>query len=50
MGSANLITKVYFPRLIIPISGVASGLVDFGVAFLVLAGLMVGYRIVPTAA
>jgi len=50
VGSANLITKVYFPRLIIPISGVASGLVDFGVAFLVLAGLMVGYRIVPTAA
>lgn len=50
VGSANLITKVYFPRLIIPLSGVASGLVDFGVAFLVLAGLMVGYRIAPTLA
>jgi len=49
VGSANLITKVYFPRLVIPISGVLSGLVDFGVASLVLAGLMVVYRIPPTA-
>jgi lipopolysaccharide transport system permease protein len=45
-----LITKVYFPRLIIPISGVLSGLVDFGVAFVVLIVLMAFYRIVPTAA
>jgi len=43
VGSAHLITKVYFPRLIIPISGVLSGLVDFGVAFAVLAGLMLAY-------
>lgn len=50
VGSANLITKVYFPRLIIPISGVASGLVDFVVAFGVLAVLMVVYGIVPGAA
>jgi lipopolysaccharide transport system permease protein len=50
VGSAHLITKVYFPRLIIPLSGVLSGLVDFAVAFLVLAGLMVFYRIVPTTA
>lgn len=50
VDSANLITKVYFPRLVIPIGGVLSGLVDFGVAFLVLAALMVYYRIVPTAA
>ncbi len=41
MGSANLITKVYFPRLVIPLSGVVGGLVDFAVASLVLAGLMV---------
>lgn len=49
VGSANLITKVYFPRLVIPISGVVGGLVDFGVASLVLAGLMALYRIAPTA-
>src|SRR5437667_6469724 len=36
VGSQNLITKVYFPRLILPISGVVSGLVDFGISFLVL--------------
>jgi lipopolysaccharide transport system permease protein len=45
-----LITKVYFPRLIIPFSGVLSGLVDFGIAFLVLAGLMLYYGLAPTPA
>jgi lipopolysaccharide transport system permease protein len=50
VNSAHLITKVYFPRLIIPISGVLSGLVDFAVAFVVLAGLMVYYGIRPTPA
>lgn len=48
VGSAHLITKVYFPRLIIPISGVLSGLVDFAIAFLVLIGLMVYFGVVPT--
>lgn len=48
--SASLITKVYFPRLIIPVSGVLSGLVDFGVGFLILIALMVVYRITPTPA
>ena len=46
----NLITKVYFPRLVIPISGVVAGLVDFGIAFIVLLALMTYYGIVPTAA
>ena len=50
VGSAHLITKVYFPRLIIPIAGVLSGLVDFTIAFLVLIGLMVYYGVVPTTA
>ncbi len=45
VNSANLITKVYFPRLIIPLSGVISTLVDFGIGFLVLVGLMIGYRV-----
>src|SRR5579863_4306523 len=39
VGSQNLIKKVYFPRLVIPISAVLAGLVDFGVAFVVLLGL-----------
>jgi len=50
VGSTHLITKVYFPRLIIPVSGVLSGLVDFGIAFLVLIGLMVYYGVAPTPA
>ncbi len=45
VNSAHLITKVYFPRLIVPMAGVLSGLVDFGVAFLVLIGLMIYYGI-----
>jgi lipopolysaccharide transport system permease protein len=50
VGSAHLITKVYFPRMLIPLSGVTAGLVDFGVALVVLIGLMAYYRLAPTAA
>ncbi len=50
VGSAHLITKVYFPRLVIPISGVLSGLVDFAVAFIVLIAMMIVYGIRPTPA
>ncbi|MSP11774.1 MAG: ABC transporter permease [Chloroflexi bacterium] len=50
VGSAHLISKVYFPRLIIPLSAVFSGLADFGIAFLVLIGLMIYYRITPSLA
>lgn len=49
VGSAHLITKVYFPRLVIPISGVLSGLVDFAISFVVLIGLMVYFQIAPNA-
>jgi len=45
VGNANLLTKVYFPRLIIPFSAVAAGLVDFFAAGLVLACLMVYYGV-----
>ena len=47
----HLIRKVYFPRLIVPISSVLVGLVDFAISFLVLAGMMVyyGVRPAPTA-
>src|SRR5207244_7374211 len=50
VGSAHLISKVYFPRLVIPISGVLAGLVDFLIVFCVLLGLMLFYGIVPTLA
>src|ERR1039457_7174971 len=48
VGSGNLIKKVYFPRLAIPLSTVSSGLVDFSISFTVLLGLMLHYRIRPT--
>jgi len=50
VASANLIKKVYFPRLVVPISAVISGGVDFALAFVVLLGMMLFYSIVPTAA
>ena len=48
VGSANLITKVYFPRLTIPIAAVLSGIVDFALAFIVLVGMMLYYGMLPT--
>lgn len=45
LGSANLVSKVYFPRLIIPLSSVGSGLVDFAIAAIVLLILMVYYGV-----
>lgn len=43
----GVITKVYFPRLILPIASVVSGLVDFVISFAVLLGMMVYYRVEP---
>jgi lipopolysaccharide transport system permease protein len=43
VSSANLITKVYFPRLIIPLSAIGAGLVDLAISMVVLMGLMVHY-------
>ncbi len=48
VANERLITKVYFPRLVIPLAAVLAGLVDFGVSFIVLLGLMAYYGIVPT--
>lgn len=48
--NANLLTKVYFPRLVIPLSAVIGGLVDFVIGFAVLAGLMAYYHTAPTVA
>ncbi len=48
VGNQNLITKVYFPRLVVPISAVLGGLVDFAIAFGFLLLMMGYYHIVPT--
>ncbi len=48
VSNERLLTKVYFPRLVIPLSAVFAGLVDFAIAFIVLIGLMAYFRIVPT--
>jgi lipopolysaccharide transport system permease protein len=48
VGSSHLITKVYFPRVIIPMAAVGGRLVDFLVSFVVLALLMAFYRVAPT--
>ena len=47
VGNAGLISKIYFPRLIIPLAPVIAALVDFAISFLVLMVLMAWYRIVP---
>lgn len=46
----RVITKVYFPRLVLPLAAVLSGLVDFAISFVVLLGMMLYYGIVPTPA
>jgi lipopolysaccharide transport system permease protein len=48
VGSSNLIKRVYFPRLVIPISGICSGLPDFLLAFVVLLGMMFYYGLYPS--
>lgn len=48
VGEKNLITKVYFPRLIIPMTPALAGLLDFSIAFIVLIGMMFYYQIYPT--
>jgi lipopolysaccharide transport system permease protein len=48
VGGSNLIKKVYFPRLILPIAAVTSGIVDFVFAFVVLVGMALYYGIVPS--
>jgi lipopolysaccharide transport system permease protein len=48
VGNQNLVSKVYFPRLVIPIAAVLPGLVDFCIAFVVLAGMMLFYQVPVT--
>ncbi|SJZ99219.1 ABC transporter permease [Sediminibacterium ginsengisoli] len=47
VGNANLITKVYFPRIIIPASSVITSMVDFAISFLILIVMLVWYRYLP---
>ena len=48
IGNANLISKVYFPRLVVPAGAVITSLVDFLISFLILLVLMAWYRFLPT--
>jgi homopolymeric O-antigen transport system permease protein len=48
VGNVNLVTKIYFPRLILPLSGVLSPLADFAISFVILLGMMLWYSIAPT--
>jgi len=47
IADANLLSKVYFPRLILPVASVLSMLVDFAISFVILIGMMLFYRITP---
>jgi lipopolysaccharide transport system permease protein len=47
--NANLISKIYFPRIAVPLASTLSGLVDFSISFLVLLGVMLYYGFSPTA-
>ncbi len=43
----NMITKIYFPRLVLPVASVLAGLIDFAIAFVILIGLMFYYKVTP---
>jgi lipopolysaccharide transport system permease protein len=49
INHTNLLTKVYFPRIMIPLAPVLAGMVDFAIAFLILLAMMVAYGVVPAA-
>jgi len=48
--NTNMVTKIYFPRLVLPLASVLGGLVDFAIAFLILIVMMIYYKVTPTAA
>ena len=49
VSSSHIITKIYFPRIILPLASILAGIVDFLIAFVVLLGMMVFYKITPTS-
>ncbi len=48
--NTNMVTKIYFPRLVLPLASVLGGLVDFAIAFLILIAMMIYYKVTPTIA
>lgn len=50
VGDANLIRKIYFPRIIIPTSSVIAPVIDFALSFVILMIMMAWYRVIPTSA
>ena len=48
VSSTGIFTKIYFPRILIPLTPVLSKLADFSIAFLILIGMMIFYNIIPT--
>ncbi len=49
-SNTNMITKIYFPRLVLPLASVLGGLVDFAIAFVILIVMMIYYKFTPTIA
>jgi lipopolysaccharide transport system permease protein len=49
VSSSHIITKIYFPRIILPLATILAGIVDFFIAFIVLIGMMFFYQIMPTS-
>ena len=47
-ANQNMVTKIYFPRLVLPLASILSGLVDFVIAFVILIGMMIYYRVTPS--
>jgi homopolymeric O-antigen transport system permease protein len=47
-SNQNMVSKIYFPRLVLPLASVLSGLIDFIIAFVILIGLMIYYHIAPS--
>ena len=50
VSNANLVSKVYFPRLVVPLASILAGVIDTGIAFLVLLGMMAYFGIMPSLA
>jgi len=48
IGNSNLISKIYFPRLIVPSAAVVTSFTDFLISFIILAGVMIWYRFIPS--
>ena len=47
-ANQNMVTKIYFPRLVLPLASILSGLVDFVISFVILIGLMIYYNVTPS--